>query len=305
MIPADSKVHISRKGTPLGVYEFGQLGDMLERGQLHKTDEYFDEATSAWVPLAAWKEPDALGQFRSVTSQPLKESTTSGASRRHGGRSSRSHKGVEKALLGWIVSLFTLIIAVAVFAYATSLRAPLKERDEEVRKLKIVIEALKRENQVLAEIAPAGRLRAVITYEPKPGQVAIMSGATVGLYKRADVEAVLTKVLAGAPGGNPKTFAEAVEQLKREVSTPLAVTLTDSNGRIDMPVPEPGAYVLVASAGKATATGPERYLWLMGFQAGDQPSSVVLMNERNAISQAKPDLLITDVPIMVTGSSAR
>ena len=51
----------------------------------------------------------------------------------------------------------------------------------------------------------------------------------------------------------------------------------------------------MASAAKTSATGTERYFWLIGFRANAQPSGLILLNERNAISQRKPTLKITDV----------
>jgi len=156
----------------------------------------------------------------------------------------------------------------------------------------------------VTEIAPGNRVRAIITYEPSANQVAIMSGATVGLYKRQDVEGALSKLTSKTNDltASSEAFDRGVEELKTGIPSPIQVTLTDSNGRVDLPVPEPGDYVLVASAGKSTPSGLERYLWMIGFKSDSQPSSLILLNEKNATSLRRPSFSIVDVPGMVSGA---
>lgn len=298
----EHKVHVSRNGSLLGVYDFDQLGDMLERGQLQKTDHYYDEAASNWIPLAEWKEADGLAKFKHASEKPA--SQDGGSSRRRGGKSSRAKKkGAQTAVFGWVACLFALVVAAGIFAYAATLQERINAANDEITSLKAANENLKRENQLMTEITPSDRVRAIITYEPSANQVAIMSGATVGLYHRKDVEAALAGAVGKEAVSNSEGFDQGIEKLKSAISSPIQITLTDSNGRVDLPVPEPGDYVLVASAGKSTPSGTERFLWLMGFRAGGQPSSLILLNEKNASTLRKPHFSIVDVPSMTSGNA--
>jgi hypothetical protein len=303
MPTGENKVHVSRNGSLLGVYEVDQLGDMLERGQLNLADQFYDEASGAWVPLSEWKaEEEAAPKFKQASDVPPSES----GSRRRGGKSSKAKKrAMQGAMFGWIACLFALVVAAGIFGYAAVLQGDVHEKEKQIVDLNAKFDVLKRENQLLTEISPADRVRAIITYEPSANQVAIMSGATVGLYKRQDVEAALSKLSGKATDitASSESFDRGIEELKAGIPSPLEVTLTDSNGRVDLPVREPGEYVLVASAGKSTPSGLERYLWMVGFQASSQPSSLILMNEKNATSLRKPSFSIIDVPGMVSGTA--
>lgn len=306
MSKEENKVHVSRNGSLLGVYDYDQLGDMIERGQLQKSDHYFDDAKAAWIPLEMWKGADDLTHFKHTDDKPASEDGSKSGSRRRGGKSARAKKkGAQTAIAGWIACLFSLVVASGIWAYAAHLQGKVSAAEEALKVQMAINENLKRENQLMTEITPSDRVRAIITYEPSPNQVAIMSGATVGLYRRQDVEAALSATLGAGEKNisSAEAFDQGIERLKSAISSPIEITLTDSNGRVDLKVPGPGDYVLVASAGKATAGGTERYLWLMGFHADSQPSSLILLNEKNASSLRKPNFMVVDVPSMASGPS--
>lgn len=310
----NSKTHVARNGTLLGAYDRDKIGDLLDTGHLRPTDHYFDDASGQWLELSTLEEPAARppsAEFK-PTDKPEEpgeaaESSdgTARSSSRSGRRGSSKSKAKDKkstliALGGWIACLVALGIAVCVWAYAMDLSSALKLANDKVSSLEEDKKNLQHENQLISEITPAGRVRAVVTYAPTATQVAVMSGATVGLYKRQDVEAALAKVTTDQVV-NDAQFDEAVNQLKTTIPSPQQITLTDSNGRIDLPTPEAGDYVLVASAAKSTGTGTEKYLWLVGFRANDQPSSLILLNDKNAISANKPQFKITTVNGMASG----
>jgi hypothetical protein len=301
----DNKIHISRNGSPLGVYDSDQVSDMLERGQLQSADLFYDEGSTSWRPLSEWKTEEPAANFkRAEDTAPPEEGGNRSGQRRRGSRSGRGKKkGSEGAIFGWIGCLFALVVAAGIYAYAAHLQTQLSEREREILDLKATHDKLKREIQFLTELAPAGRTRAIITYEPAPNQVAIMSGATVTLYRRADVEEALSRLALRAPesASSLEAFEQGIETLKSSIPSPLEVALTDSNGRVDLPVPEPGDYVLVASAGKNTPMGLERYLWMIGFRSDQQPSSLILLNEKNATSLRNPRFSIVDVQGVVSG----
>ncbi|CAN5827323.1 hypothetical protein BH09VER1_BH09VER1_42050 [soil metagenome] len=310
----NSKIHVARSGAILGAYDRDKIGDLLDTGHLRPTDHYFDDATGEWVALATLEEPAARppsGEFKPTDKSEDPSETAEGSEgtsrspSRSGRRSSskskaKDKKGATMALAGWIACLAALIIAMCILAYAMNLSDTLKTANDRISSLEEDKKALQRENQLISEITPAGRVRAVVTYAPTASQVAVMSGATVGLYKRQDVEGALSKLEVDQVA-NDEQFDQAVTRLKTIIPSPQQITLTDSNGRIDLVTPEAGEYVLVASAAKSTGNGTEKYLWIIGFRANDQPSSLILLNDKNAISANKPDFKITTVNGMASG----
>lgn len=315
MASKNSKLHVARNGAILGAYDRDKIGDLLDTGHLRPTDHFFDDASGAWVEVGTLETPTSKpssGEFRPEKPEETSEASdeaeatprsSSRSSRR--GSSSKSKAKMKTASLvtlgGWIACLIALGLAVCIWAYAMYLSDAVKAANEKLEAANQVAENLRRENQLISEITPAGRVRAVVTYSPTPTQVAVMSGATVGLYKRKEVEDALAKLSPG-PITNSAQFDEVVNKLKTAIPSPAQITLTDSNGRIDLPTPDQDDYVIVASAAKSTGTSMEKYLWLMGFRANDQPSSLILLNDKNAISANKPELKITTVNGMASGN---
>ncbi|MFZ4682738.1 MAG: hypothetical protein ACOYMS_09565 [Terrimicrobiaceae bacterium] len=312
----DGKIHIARNGSVLGAYDRDKIEDMLDTGYLLPSDHAYDEDQSAWILLSALPKggteppptnqptdlPPPRREFKTATEKPASDPNKKSSGRGRGGSKSRNKNKAESALPGWIACLFALGAAAGIWAWAEYLNDQLKSSEERVKTLRQTVESLNREKQLLSEITPGGRIRGIITYEPVAKQVAIMSGATVGLYRRDDVERALANLPENGQIGSEETFNAAAEALKAAISSPLQISLTDSNGRIDLAVPEPGDYVLVASAAKSGTAGTERYFWLIGFTANDQPSNLILLNESNGISSRKPRFAITDVRGLSSGT---
>ena len=312
----DAKIHIARNGSVLGTFDRDKIEDMLDTGFLMPSDHAYDEDQTAWILLSALPQggteppptdhpadsPPPRREFKTATEKPASDPDKRSSSRGRGGSKSRTKNKAESALAGWIACLFALGAAAGLWAWAEYLNDQLKTSEEKVKTLRQTVESLNRERQLLTEITPSGRIRGIITYEPVPNQVAIMSGATVGLYRRADVEKALETISDEVGITSEETFSAAAERMKNAISSPLEISLTDSNGRVDVPVPERGNYVLVASAAKSGGAGTQRYFWLIGFTADDQPSSLLLLNESNAISSRKPRFAITEVRGMSTGT---
>ncbi|GAT35406.1 hypothetical protein TSACC_3471 [Terrimicrobium sacchariphilum] len=286
-----TQIHIARNGQLLGVYDSDKISDYVEMGTLKSTDHFFDEKSGAWKTLDQWQDAHPSASARQPASTaPQDSAPKSSSSEGHSRRSSRSHRSKKGNVLPWLITLVFLCIGAGLVAWVFTLSDEINVLREKNRQATETQRTLKLENQVLNEVTPAGKIRGIITYSPTAGQVAVMSGSTVGLYPRESVEQAISTVAADKSLG----FSDASEKLKSILSSPISVTITDSNGRVDMVTPAPGDYVLVASAAKKTDTGYDKYLWLIGFTASDRPSRVVLLNEDNAISEAKPELTLTD-----------
>jgi len=291
-------VHLARNGQILGDYEAEKIGDLLEMGRLMPTDHFYDAKARVWRLVSEWKIED----FRSVEEEDIPETTADSPERPHGGRRkkgrSKSKKGDKTAIFALITCLLAFGVAAGIWAWALGLQQKLAAATDQIRFLNEKLDSINKEKQLLSEIAPSGQVRGIFTYEPSYNQAAIISGATVGLYRRADVEAAIAKIASEQPL-NAGNFDDAIEKLKTAISAPLKISLSDSNGRFNLDVPEPGDYVLVASAGKKVGDVVQRYVWLQGFRSENQPSSLILLNDKNALSSSRPRLAISTMPSLV------
>ncbi len=284
-------IHIARNGQLIGVYDPDKIADYVEMGTLKVSDHFFDEKSGVWKTLEEWRnEPLPLPVKKQAAVASDESAPKSTSTESHSRRSSRSHRGKKGTVAPLLISLFCICVGAGLLAWAVNLTEEIKNLREESRTAKESQRTLKLENQVLNEVTPPGKIRGIITYSPADGQIAVMSGSTVGLYSREAVEQAISSVKED----KSLDFSAASERLKAILASPISVTITDSNGRIDLNIPSHGDYVLVASAAKKTDTGYEKYLWLVGFTASGAPSRVVLLNEDNAISEVKPELTLTD-----------
>ncbi len=326
--PMSSGVHVSRNGALLGHFPKDQIQSRLEAGVLLPTDHYFDETSRNWQTLAEWKRNVPFGSAPPVPPPPASpahpasartEPTTTADSeveeqpewaedraarkasekrrRSSGGdrsrRKPRKKNPIEAALPGWIACLFAIGAAAALWAWAQNLRDQLVVNERKVTELNESVASLQRQNNILLEMSPAGVVRGVLTSEPSPGKLAVMSGVTVGALRISDVRPALMDVANASTPATEEELAALVTKLQSSLPPALAVTLTDSSGRFELPLPEPGTYAIVSTAFKQSPGGVERLLWLIEFEGRDEPTPVLSLNEQNAISLRRPDLKLS------------
>lgn len=290
-----AKSHVARGSSMVGIYDGDQILDLLDTGQLLPSDQYYDEKSATWIPLAALNsEPETPPEPEPSAAAPDPSSSKASAGSRRGNRGSKSRKKDGPALGGWIVCLFALGAAAGLWAWNQNLNTSLTAATEKVREQTTLIDYLKSQIELLSELTPPGRVRAIITYAPTPENIAIVSGATIELYRRSDVDAALEKANLGLFTSEEELFA-AIKRIQAALPPPLEVAVTKSNGRVDIPLPEPGPYVLLSTTAKATSSEVIRFFWLIGFQSNDQPSKIILLNESNAISRFKANVAVTEV----------
>jgi len=322
-----SGVHVSRNGALLGHFPKDQVQSRLEAGVLLPTDHFFDETTRNWQTLAEWKRnvpfasapsvppPPAQSDFIPVpegSALPLgsepeerpewnesrddrraseKRRRSSGGDRSR--RKPRKKNPIEAALPGWIACLFAIGAAAALWAWAQNLRDQLAVSEGKVAEAKELVSSLQRQNNILLEMSPAGVVRGILTSEPSPGKLAVMSGVTVGALRVEDVRPTLMGLANSQTPASEEELAALVTKLQSSLPAALAVTLTDSSGRFELALPEPGTYAIVSTAFKQSPGGVERLLWLIEFEGRDEPTPVLSLNEQNAISLRKPDLKLS------------
>lgn len=289
------KSHVARGSSNLGIYDGDQILDMLDTGQLLPTDQYYDEKSASWIPLAKLNtEPETptVPALPEEASAPAASKSSSGS--RRGSRGSKSRKKEGPALGGWIACLFALGAAAGLWAWNQNLNTSLTSTEGKLREQMAIVDQLKSQIELLSELTPPGRVRAIITYEPSPETTAIVSGATVELYRRDAVDAAMQKANLGIFKSEEELFA-AIKRIQAALPPPLEVAVTKSNGRVDISLPDPGSYVLLTTTAKATASEVVRFFWLIGFQNTDQPSKIIIMNESNAISRFNTNIAVTEI----------
>jgi len=301
-----SSVHIARNGTPLGLFPKDQVESRLEVGILLPTDFYYDEETRSWILLSEWKKtapfvptPDEELNAGEENEEEEGESPDGKTRRRRSSsrdrarRKPRKKNAAESALPGWIACLFAIGAAAALWAWGQSSRDQLVVIQSKVVEMEETIKSLQRQNSILLEMAPAGVIRGVLTSEPTPGKLAVMSGVTIGALRVDDVRSALVKIANLPTPASEEEFAAIVTALQSNLPPALAVTLTDSSGRFEIALPEAGTYVLIATAFKQNPGGAQRLLWLLEFERSDEPSPVLSLNEKNAISLSEPSFRLS------------
>ncbi len=315
----DHSFPVTRDGVPLGEFRSDQISARLDSGLLVPTDHFYDAARKAWRPLSELETHGRVAAGSGVGSEPPAPSTPASTSgdapqvsaseeegrtweerERRGRRRRRSsssgdpskkkrHRNpAERALPGWIACLFAIGVAAGLWAWAQSLRDSLKVQEAKVTELTSQVTALNQQISVLQEMAPPGIVRGIITTEPTPGKLAILSGVTVGILRAADVRTALLR-MANSPTANSEgEFGARVTELQSNLPSAEAITLTDSGGRFELAVSDPGNYAIVATAFKQSPGGPERLLWLIEVTNADEPSPVISLSEKNAVSLRNP-----------------
>lgn len=318
-----SGVHVSRNGALLGHFPKDQVQSRLEAGALLPTDHFFDEATRNWQTLSEWKrsvpfggnppippppktdgpqivadtdpaEPEEQPEWaenRAARRASEKRRRSSGGDRSR--RKPRKKNPIEAALPGWIACLFAIGVAAALWAWAQSLGSQLEVNERKITEMNEMVSSLQRQNNILLEMSPAGVVRGVLTSEPSPGKLAVMSGVTVGALRVSDVRPALMKLANAQTPVSEEELAALVTTLQSSLPPAIAVTLTDFSGRFELAVPEPGTYAIVSTAFKQSASGVERLLWLIEFEGRNEPTPVLSMNEQNAISLRNPNLKLS------------
>jgi hypothetical protein len=309
--PPNTPLHVARNGQVIGQYRADQISDLLESGGVLLEDHIYDPGKSEWVEVKGWLKTQVPLEKEEDEEASTDDETESGeasaserparASRRSRGSSSassrrgksRKRNPAESALPGWVACLFAVGAAAGIWAWAQSLREELRISEERAQSLSETVTTLQRQNELLLEMSPPGHVRGILTQEPMPGKIAIISGATIGLIKRSDVEEALKKVADTPPPVTDEEFAALVAAVQSSLPSPIQISLTDSSGRFDLPVEDKGDYVIVSNAVKQSSSGPERLFWLVSFESTDDPSPVMLLNERNAISLRKPEFNVS------------
>lgn len=311
-------IHVARDGAPLGQFRRDLIDELLKNATLRPSDIYYDESRREWLLVGDYKNNQKFTLARrsreSSPSEPpseqeqqdsaieeaeISESEHSSRRRRRRRRSEdsnirkpRKRHPAESALPGWIAALVAISVAAGLWAWATSLREQLNISTNQVKELENNLASLKRQIGVLLEMAPPGVVRGVITTETHAGRLFLLSGISVAAYRLDDVRGALLRVANLPIPVDEQEFASMVSTIQAALPPPIAMSLSDSSGRFEFPIPEPGNFVLVATGLKQVGGNTERLLWTVEVPVSDSPSPVVSLDERNSASLRSPKFKI-------------
>jgi len=310
------ELHVSRGGSPLGLYRKDQIGTHLSAGTLRPDDLYFDEATRAWIPLGQFPAlaptaPAVHAQAAPLPPQtadePADDSSDEAEERPSGRRRRRSSSGgrkigagqkrkrhpAEGALPGWIACLFAIGAAAGIWAWAQNLSDQLSVSQNKVKALTESVESLRKQNAILLEMAPPNTIRGVMTLEPADGKLAVLSGVSISLYRADDVRRAMLRVVDAPVPVTEEEFAAQITAIQSALPPALAVTLSDSSGRFELPVPQPGEYAILSTAFGQSAGANQRFMWSLSTDSTGEPSPVLSLSEKNSISLRDPKFRLT------------
>lgn len=323
-------MHVTRNGAPLGQFRRDLIPELLKNGTLQPTDLYYNEAHREWIALSQFRAEQKFAPAAAATAPPSEllaspssesreqaQEEDSGSEeqaeaedgageevvvrrrrrRRHRDESQprkprKKRHPAEYSLPGWIAALVAVGVAVAMYAWAIGLKAQLDASLNKLRELEQNVASLQRHNQILLEMAPPGFVRGVLTAEIVPGRLSVLSGASVAAYKLDDLRTAVLRAANLPTPVNEEEFAQLVTIIQSSLPPPLAVTLTDSSGRFELALPEPGKYGIVATALKQLGGTTERLFWTLEFQSGDSPTPILSLSEQNAASVRQPQIKI-------------
>ena len=262
------------------------MASLLETGHLQGDDYCLDPEHSQWVPIKDFISRGSVPDY--VRKQGAEAETPA--------RGSRRQRGGRK--LGWVLLAFfaaALTIWGAIFwvGKLAQENAALQTRLE-------LAEAtnadLKQKYQSLLfaarEVAANDLVRGKVIIRDSTGKRVVLPGIKVRLYPRAEIEAFLSERysrMAEAGGTDP---ARLCAHFLKDIPPPIETTATDSDGRFECKIPQPGEYVIQTSI--RSAKSGEMRLWFVTFDSRDPLNTPVDITESNVVQQFNPLLMLVE-----------
>ena len=280
------KISVKRNGEVIGDYVPPQMVSLLENGHLQNADLCFDLKSGGWIPIRAF-----LRRRRIPGYPPKRSRNFVGPTHR-----SRRRRARRKLTLRLLLGFFTMALASgAVFWLGKSA--------EEIEGLKISLanaEALngewkqKYENALFAarEVASNDLVRGKVIMRDAAGRRATLPNVEVRLYSRAEIEAYLSERYSHIAEAGETDPTRLPAHFLKNIPPPIETTTTNSDGRFECKVPEPGEYVL-QTAIQSEKSGSTR-LWFVTFDSRDPLNTPVDITESNAVQQFNPLFMLVD-----------
>jgi len=288
-IPAEakkiqSKVPVTRDGKILGEYSILQLPTLLDTGHLLPEDHCLDPETNESVHLA-----DMITRIPTYTKRTRRAAEPEMV-KAAGQRRSKFRK---RALLFISVSLVVAFL-LGLIAWKSqqetrALTGRLARAESECAAWK---EKFHKVLFAAREVADGGFVRGRIILRDATGRRTALPGVKLRIYPRAQIESHLNarhESESQAGGTDPTRLAA---HYLKGLPDALDSTSSNSDGRFELKVPEPGEYV-VQTAIRSEKTGQLR-LWFVRFDSTDPLNTPVDITESNSIQQFNPLLMVVD-----------
>ncbi|MCX6968764.1 MAG: hypothetical protein NTV93_01245 [Verrucomicrobia bacterium] len=262
------------------------MASLLETGHLQGDDRCLDPEHSKWVPIKDFIRRGSVPDY----------ARKQGAEAETPARGSRRQRRGRKP--GWfLLAIFAAALTIwgAIF-WAGKLSQENAALQTRLELAEATNADLKQKYQSLLfaarEVASNDLVRGKVIIRDATGKRVVLPGIKVRLYPRAEIEAFLSarySRIAEAGGTDP---ARLCAHFLKDIPPPIETTATDSDGRFECKVPQPGEYVIQTSI--RSAKSGEVRLWFVTFDSRDPLNTPVDITESNVVQQFNPLLMLVE-----------
>ena len=290
------RVSVSRKNILIGEYDLLQLGSLLETGHLRRDDLCRDPKTNELVPLRKFlyrvKIPGFSGKR---TANAPDEGLLQGMNLRPENLS-RRRKRRRRARTRWMIPLVALVVAAGAALWAIKMSDEVMGLEKSLALGQAENSELKQKFQnvlfAAREVAASDQARGRVILRDASQKRIVLPGIKVRLYHRAEIEAHLSARYAKiSEAGGSDPFRLSLHFLKN-IPSPVETVTTNSDGRFEFKIPEPGEYVIQTSI--RSGKSGEMRLWFVAFDSRDPLNTAVDITESNVVHQFNPLLMLVE-----------
>jgi hypothetical protein len=276
-----SRVSVARAGKVLGEYAVLQLPSLFETGHLSDSDCCLDEKCNEWIPLGDFLQRVPGYSKRSRQAAPNESPRSRGKTNR-------------PPVAAWVVVFGALVLSFFLGLLAWKQQGEIAGLQARLSAAEATnAEAKEKYQKVLfasREVAESNLVRGRVILRDASGKRVSLPGIKIRIYPRAQIESHLAaRHESVAQAGGTDLFRLATHFLKG-MPDPLETTSTDSDGRFELKVPEPGEYVL--QTGIRSAKTGEMRVWFVTFDSRDALNTPVDITESNVVRQFNPLLML-------------
>jgi hypothetical protein len=262
------------------------MASLLETGHLQGDDSCLDPEPSQWVPIKEFIRRGSVPDY----------ARKHGAEAQTPARGSRRQRGGRKPgwfLLAIFAAALTIWGAIFWFGKLSQENSALQTRLELAEATNADLKQ-KYQNLLFAarEVAASDLVRGKVIIRDSTGKRVVLPGIKVRLYPRAEIEAFLSERysrISEAGGTDP---ARLCAHFLKDIPSPIETTTTDSDGRFECKVPQPGEYVIQTSI--RSAKSGEMRLWFVTFDSRDPLNTPADITESNVVQQFNPLLMLVE-----------
>lgn len=280
-------IYVARDGAQIGQYETEEMLSLLETGVLRETDYCYSADIPEWTVMKEY-----LPLITPPKYAEAKEAEITGEPRRsRRPRAERQNNFIQ--LAGWVACLLTVALLVGAGFWIASLYAELQGLKDTATRAQDEIAAITKDNRRLlfagGDTVESGVAMGRLLLRNAAGKRVPLAAAQVSLFPRRAIEDYLDSMAkeAKAEGLPPEAFNSKV---KSRLPFPLASTVSDSDGRFKLKVPDKGDYVIFAHQGQDL----QLKLWFVSYDTADELNFPLQLDDSNMLTQPTPGLMVAE-----------